>query len=309
MTAVESVEVPPMVQVRARMLGASGERWIRDLPEVLAALGERWNVTVGRPFAGGTSSYVAEAVDGDGRQCVVKVPVPFEGTIASFERTVLVHELAAGVGCVELLAHDTEHQALLLERLGPNLADLERSVPEIVDTVADALATFWRPIGAHPGLPSMVDQATWLADYIVKTWEALRRPCARDVIDRAVELCEQGAARFDPSNAVLVHGDAHGWNTLASMNGGEHKLVDPEGLCAEREYDLSVVMREYNDVLLAGDTPRLVRGRAERLARRTGADVDRIEAWGFVERVSTGLASMANLAGTDDFLVVAARCL
>jgi len=41
---------------------------------------------------------------------------------------------------------------------------------------------------------------------------------------------------------VLLHGDVHQWNTLQA--GVDWKLVDPDGLLAEPEADLGVLMRE-----------------------------------------------------------------
>ncbi len=105
-------------------------------------------------------------------------------------------------------------------------------------------------------------------------------------------------AAFDPKRSVLVHGDAHGWNTLAA-GPGAYKFVDAEGLCSEPEHDLGVAMREYNDPLLDGDTPRLVRDRAAFLADRCAVDAQIVWEWGFIERVSTGLASMRDFDNGD----------
>jgi streptomycin 6-kinase len=170
--------------------------------------------------------------------------------------------------------------------------------------------SFWRPVAADVGLPTGADQAVWLARYIETSWDELGQPCDRDVIDRALALCEERGAAFDPTKAVLVHGDAHGWNTLDDGR-GTFKFVDPEGLRSEPEHDLSVAMREYNRPLLAGDTPRLVRERAELLASRCDVDPQAVWEWGFIERVSTGLANLRNF-GDDNgraFLEVAKRCV
>jgi streptomycin 6-kinase len=110
--------------------------------------------------------------------------------------------------------------------------------------------------------------------------------------------------------AVLVHGDAHGWNTLDAGK-GRYKFVDVEGLCSEREHDLGVAMREYNQPLVRGDTPRLARDRAKLLAERCGVDPQIVWEWGFIERVSTGLANVRDFDNDDGamFLEVARRCL
>jgi streptomycin 6-kinase len=81
----------------------------------------------------------------------------------------------------------------------------------------------------------------------------------------------------------LVHGDVHQLNALQSDGG--FKLVDPDGLLAEAEYDLGVLMRGDPVELLAGDPFE----RARWLAARTGLDPVATWEWGVIERVSTGL--------------------
>jgi streptomycin 6-kinase len=243
---------------------------------------------------------------------VLKVAMPLEDGAESFRRAVLAHGLAGGEGCAALLAHDPSVRALLVERLGPDLHSLGLALPEVLDAVADTLVAFWRPVPAGTELPTGADQAGWLATYIASTWADLDEPCPRAVIDRAVVLCERRIAAFDPAGAVLVHGDAHGWNTLRAAD-DRCKFVDPEGLISSRAHDLAIPMREYNLPFLDGDTPALVRARAEHLAARCGGDIDPDEVWewGFIERVSTGLANISQLAGSggEAFLEVAERCL
>jgi streptomycin 6-kinase len=266
---------------------------------------------LGRAYPGGTAGYVVAAEDASGRACVLKVAMPLDmDEHDSFLRSVRAHELADGRGCASLLAHDPTAPAMLLERLGANLADLGLTVPQILEAVAATLRTFWRPVDDPNGLRSGPEQAAWLAAYIDRTWEQLGQPCERSIIDTAIALCERRASAFDPSHAVLVHGDAHGWNTL-DAGGGTYKFVDVEGLWSERAHDLAVVMREYNEPLLQGDTARLVRERAEFLAQRCGVDAQAVWEWGFIERVSTGLANARDFDGDagSAFFEVARRCL
>ena len=268
-----------------------------------------WGLQLGRAYRGGTASYVVAARAATGLDVVVKVAMPLDDDeVAVYQRSVLVHRLADGRGCVRLLAHDDTVSAMLLERLGPNLDELGMPLPRLLETVATTLRSFWRPIGDEVDLPTAVDKAAWLAESIVATWEQLGRPCRRDVVDRAVRYCDERAAAFDPGRAVLVHGDAHGWNTL-DAGGGRFKLVDPEGLRSEPAHDLGVPMREYNEPLLTGDTTRLVRRRAEQLAAWCDADPEAVWQWGFIERVSTGLLNMRDFDNDDGdaFLEVAAR--
>jgi streptomycin 6-kinase len=86
---------------------------------------------------------------------------------------------------------------------------------------------------------------------------------------------------------VLVHGDGHGLNALRSSTG--FKLIDPDGLFAERAYDLAIPLREWSVELLGGDALAVGRERCAQLGRLTGVDTEAIWQWAFVERVSTGL--------------------
>ncbi len=80
-----------------------------------------------------------------------------------------------------------------------------------------------------------------------------------------------------------MHGDVHQWNALEASGG--FKLVDPDGLLAQPEYDLGIIMREDPLDILDADPHE----RARWLAARTGLDATGIWEWGVVERVSTGL--------------------
>lgn len=206
-----SLDVPDLVRQRALSAGVEGQRWLRDLPDVVASCSERWGLELERSLPGGTASFVAAAIDNTGRTCVLKVAMPLdEAERQAFARSALTHRLADGRGCARLLHHDESTPAMLLERLGPNLDKLRMPLPEMLLTIAMTLRSFWQPVAAGCGLPSGADKAAWQADDIATMWDHLGQPCQRAVIDRAVAYCEDRAAAFDPAQAVLVHGDAHG---------------------------------------------------------------------------------------------------
>ena len=303
-------ELPQLVRERAVAAGDIGRRWLGELGDVVAELERAWELELGAVFRGGTAGYVVAGRDRSGRDVVLKVAMPLDDDeVAGFARSVAVHRLADGRGCARLLAHDHPRSAMLLERLGPNLDELGLPLDDLLKVVASTLRSFWRPVDRQVSLPTGAEKAEWLASLIVATWEHLQRPCPRTLIDRAVAYCDERAAAFDWERAVLVHGDAHGWNTVSSGDGG-YKFVDPEGVWSEPEHDLGVPMREYNAPLLAGDTSRLVRQRADSLASWCDVDAEAVWKWGYIERVSTGLLNLRDFGNHADamvFLEVAAR--
>ncbi len=272
------INVSHVVRNKAAALGA--DDWIQSLPDLIAELEDRWKITVGLPIEGGTESYVAEAVDEDGAQVVLKLLIPRERDSASNEIKVL--QLAKGRGCVALLKSDKTIGALLLERLGPTLHDLSLPMNERHEILCSAVEQLWRP-APEAGLQTGAEKGRWLIQFILELSEKLNHPCSERVIDHAVSCAENRILKHDPEKSVLVHGDVHQWNALQSRDG--FKLVDPDGLLAEAEYDLGILMREDPLELLVGDPHE----RARWLARRCGLNSTAIWEWGVVERVSTGL--------------------
>jgi streptomycin 6-kinase len=177
---------------------------------------------------------------------------------------------------------------MLLERLGPSLADMHVPIGLRHEIMCDAVVDLWRP-APDCGLRTGAEKAAWLAEEIPITWERLGRPCSSEVVDHAIRCAHRRGAQHDDERAVLVHGDVHQWNTLATLPGASRpfKLIDPDGLLADAEYDLGIIMREDPVELLADP-----RARSRCLAERTGCDDVRIWEWGVVERVSTGLLTI-----------------
>jgi streptomycin 6-kinase len=195
---------------------------------------------------------------------------------------ITVLRLTAGRGCALLLRDDVARGALLLERLGPSLFDLAVPIRRRHEILCAAAEQVWRPAPGC-GLPTGAEKGRWLIDSITSMWEEIDRPCSERTIESACAAAQRRIAAHDDERAVLVHGDVHQWNALRA--GDSYKLVDPDGLLAEAEYDLGILMREDPHDLMAGDP----RDRARWLAARCRLDATAIWEWGIVERVSTGL--------------------
>ena len=266
--------------VRNKAFAAGAAAWLDELPALVGDVEREWGLVVGRPFVGGTEAFVAEASLDDGSSAVLKLLIPRSDDAARNEITAL--RLAGGDGCVRLLRDDVSREALLLERLGRSLHELALPLRQRHEILHAAAARVWRPAPSC-GLPTGAEKGRWLIDFIESTWEALDHPCSERAVDQALACAGRRIDAHDDERAVLVHGDVHQWNALESSGG--FKLVDPDGLLAEAEYDLGIVMREDPLDLLTGDP----RERARWLAAVSGLDETAIWEWGVVERVSTGL--------------------
>jgi streptomycin 6-kinase len=266
--------------VRNKAVAAGAHAWLEQLPLLLQGLVEEWDIRIGATYTDATEAFVAEADCADGTDAVIKLALPLPGDPARHEINVL--RAADGDGCARLLRSDGNRGAMLLERLGRSLFQTGLPIQKRYDVLCATAAKVWRP-AAGLGLPTGAEKGRWLSEFITRSWIELDRPCSERAVEQALACADRRIAAHDDERAVLVHGDVHQWNTLEAAGG--FKLVDPDGLLAEREYDIGVLMREDPEDLLGTDGWE----RAHGLAHRTGLDATAIWEWGVVERVSTGL--------------------
>jgi streptomycin 6-kinase len=171
-----TLRVPDVVANAAAACGA--DRWLVDLPRLVADLEAEWSVSVQRPYPHNTEAFVAEASLGDGTPVVLKLLIPQDGAAGGHEITML--RLAGGRGCVGLLRHDAARGALLLERLGSSLYELGRPFAQRLEILMAAAARVWRA-ATGSGLPTGADKARRLVSFVTtsgRSW-AIRAPRRR----------------------------------------------------------------------------------------------------------------------------------
>lgn len=282
-----SLELPEIVRTRASLRGREGQAWIDALPAIVGGLARDWNLEIGGVLTGGTGGLVAACRTANGQDAVLKVAMPEAATANDQLRALLAFH---GRGYVEVLRHDEPRNAMLLERLGPQLSELGLPISAQIEAICATLRETWTDSPEGHGFMTGAQKAESLAAFILDLWRELAGACSQRTIDIACDFAEARRAAFDPAACVLAHGDAHAANTLAVPGErGRFKFIDPDGLFIERAYDLAIPMREWGAELLAGDPAALGRRRCEQLARLTGVDPGPIWQWGFIERVSTGL--------------------
>ncbi len=289
------IVVPERVRLRAEQSGPQTRQWLKDLPGLIAVLEQEWELSIGPPLSGGSSAYVAPVKTASGN-AVIKIAMPGQYGPYGFEQEIDTLLRANGRGYVRVFKCDYERRALLLEQLGLSMLDRKMEPKQAIPLLCKTLQQAWL-------LPPRADQtinvpeykAQTLAQLIRELWDKLERPCAENIVSQALEFARRRIDAFDPQRCVVVHGDPHPANALlvlAPRVGAEsgYVFVDPEGFLCEPEYDLGVVMRDWNEELLAAADPlALAHEYCQLLARETGLDEASIWEWGFIERVSSGL--------------------
>src|SRR6185437_1598396 len=199
---------------------------------------------------------------------------------------------------------------LLMERLGPQLAELKLPKDEELAAICAALQAAWAAPADPAGFITAAEMAREMAATIEDLQARLGAPCPARALAQALDCARRRARAFEPASAVLCHGDAHQWNTLQAPGGG-FKLVDPDGVVAERAFDLAISMREWPEGLPAGDVRAAGEARLRLLGELTGVEARPIWEWSLVQLVWNGILLVrvgAGAAAELEFALADAFC-
>lgn len=287
--------VPERVRLRAEQSSLESQQWLNDLPDLLADLEQAWDVSIGPPLSGGSSAYVAPVTTTSGN-AVIKLAMPSGSSPDGFEQERNTLLRADGHGYARVFKVDAERRALLLEQLGPSMQESKLDPKHAIPLLCRTLQQAWLvPPGTEQTINALQYKAQTLAQLIRDLWDKLERPCSENIVSQALAFARRRQDAFDLKRCVVVHGDPHPANALLVATprlGAEsgYVFVDPEGFLCEPEYDLGVILRDWNEELLAAAEPLAVAHEyCQLLARESGLDEAAIWEWGFLERVSSGL--------------------
>ena len=212
-------------------------------------LASDWGIELGEPFALALHSFAAPA----GESAVLKV-VPERHWESDHEADALGHW--GGDGAARLLRHDRTRRAFLIERARPGTDLSGLPDAEATAVAVDVGRRLWRPAG-EPFRRVADELPRWLDEE-----EGELRVKAEGLL-----------AGMELRHDVLVHGDFHHHNILASARG--HLAIDPQPFLGEPEYD--VVPFLWNPLPI-GLRPELLGARIGAFVA-AGLDEERIRAW------------------------------
>jgi streptomycin 6-kinase len=254
--------------------------WIAALPGIVVELAARWSLTVGAPYEGGCTAFVAPAERPDGSSVVLKVLYPHWE--ARYEAEAL--EAWDGDGAVRLLDREPDWSAMLLERLEPGTPLSAHPDQDAAVGIACALLRrLWRPPPPDSPFDLVTDVAKRWSSQLPERFERLDRPFDGGLVRAAVDLCEAFARSSEP--LVIANHDFHLDNVLAARR-EPWLMIDPKPIAGERAFDTGHFVRS-----LSGDEPGApnVEASIRRLATELDLDPERIRAWAFVRAVENAV--------------------
>jgi streptomycin 6-kinase len=266
--------------------GGSGRDWLAQLPGLVSAVSEAWDLELGAPFEpGGNISWVAPAGRRDGTEAVLKLQHPHPESEPEATALTAWH----GAGAVRLLAHDRNRRALLVERCRPGSPLGDEADPLAAARVGAALGARLHAVPAPGGLPSLAAvQRAW-ADEL--EGRLTRHPVADPGLARhaLVTMRERPDACDHP---VLLHGDLNPTNVLAAER-EPWLAIDPKPMLGDPAYDGSRLVAQP-DPLDLSDPASAVAGRLDLVADGLGVDRALLAAWCLVAAVEMGMSAIAH---------------
>jgi streptomycin 6-kinase len=156
------------IQLRGKVLrnitaqGEAGASWLEALPSLLGRLEAEWNIKVGRLFPNATEAFVSEAVTADGQPFAIKIPI---ARVAKADRERSLLQAASGRGYARLLRDDANSGAMLLERLGPQLATLGFPIEDQMRIICETLQWAWAPVPPAVSYQTGAEKASEMFSY------------------------------------------------------------------------------------------------------------------------------------------------
>lgn len=243
-----------------------------ELSRVADDLLVEWDLERDGDSMRGHTALVLPVRTSDGSPAVLKVAQP-----RSEERhEILGLQTWSGDGAVRLLRGDPRRGAMVLERAGPTdlhaVEDIEAC--EIVAGLYERL---------HVPAPRRLDLLTELVARSIDELSHAGSTLPRRVVEQATHLARDLVA--DPASVgILVHGDLHPGNVLASRRADAERdpwlVIDPAPLSGDPHYEVAPMLwSRWEEIAASGDVRWAVRRRFHTIVDVAGLDEDRARDW------------------------------
>ncbi|WP_053716254.1 aminoglycoside phosphotransferase family protein [Saccharothrix sp. NRRL B-16348] len=253
-----------------RILGEESREWRANLPTLATKFCARWRLTPDGSLLTGHTAVVLPVRRADGHPAVLKL------TWLDDENRQEPMALRAwrGQGVVDLLDHDDEQGALLLERLDHTRSLGDAPIEEALAVTGGLLRRLRTPAGPEFRRHEFPDLTERNADR--------GGPLPVDLVRHADVL---GAELTATAGTTLVNQDLHYENVLR----GDREpwvLIDPKPLSGDREIGvIPLLWNRFGEL----DGERGLRDRFAALCDIGELDADRARAWTFCRAVDTWL--------------------
>ncbi|WP_177167236.1 aminoglycoside phosphotransferase family protein [Salinibacillus kushneri] len=254
--------------------GEIGEKWLKQLPELIGYCEQKWNVKIEEPISL-SINYVAPAVMQDGSSVFIKISIPGE----EFRNEIKALDLFRTRKMVKPIDYDLKCGILLLKKLVPGDSLAELSNDELrTQIAAEVHNSLTYPSQNQITLLPTTKSREGQLRKILQTNPNGIGPYSRSILQKALSLFAY--LNETAKQNWILHGDFHHENILRDKGGWV--AIDPKGLIGEREYDFIQFLLNQ---LPKENVEQTINKRIEILAEQCQLAKHRLIKWGFCHSV------------------------
>jgi streptomycin 6-kinase len=262
--------------------GEQGNQWIKDLPGIIEALSQHWQLSNISHVANMTYNYVAKATTNTNQPVILKISCD-KASIDNEKNALLYFD---GNATVKLLDYNDKYHAMLLKQAIPGVS-LKLLYPAEIEYVMDSYAYITKTLHSRP-LPNQYSYRH-IRDWLQAIDNISRDQFPVGMLDQAITLKNQLLATI--SHEVFLHGDLHQDNIIKNNN--DWLAIDPKGIVGDPEFEMAAFDFIHADEFhLTTEIKSLFNERIELLANKSKLNAARIRNWVFVRLVLSAVWSI-----------------
>ena len=279
---------------------ADGARWLDNLPALVAACTQKWDLSLaGDPFEL-SFNYVVPVLKAEKFAAVLKLGVP----TPEFSSEARALRSFGGHGAVSLLESDESLGALLLERVNPGntLATMHDHI-RATEVAAQTMLKLWQPATANVEFRSL---ESWTGGLVKLRgrFSGATGPFDSGLVDIAEKI--RAELLQGTQSSCLLHADLHHFNILYGTGSG-WVAIDPKGVIGDRSYEpASFLLNPHPTAFL---DRAIQQARIAILAEHLNMDRQRIVKWAFFHAVLSAWWTIEDGGENWDDSISAARVL
>ncbi len=257
------------------IFGEKGKLWIASLPHIIDELANHWKLSHITPVDNMTFNYVAKSVTNTNVPVVLKISCDDK----SLSDEIQALKYFDGSGSIQLIAHNEEYHALLLQQAVPGIT-LKSLYPSQIEYVMDRYIDIMKKL--HDKHLSNKDNYRHISDWLLAIDSLKDHSCPSHLVKKAIALKSELLASI--STEIFLHGDLHHDNILKE---GDHWLaIDPKGIVGEPEFEIAAFDFMYiNELANKNNVKNIFEARIDLLAQKTNLNPQRIKSWVFVRLI------------------------